>query len=183
MESILVVGLGNPGPKYNKNRHNIGFRILDHLANDKNISIQSKKKFEVGEGLEEGWKIFLLKPLEFMNLSGNAVGEISRMYKIPIENTIILHDELDIPFGSIKTKLGGGTAGHNGLKSISEMLGSNSYARIRFGVGKPPVPGPDISDWVLQNFSEDEEAALPNLIQQSLDKLKVWFYETRKRSH
>jgi PTH1 family peptidyl-tRNA hydrolase len=183
MEKIILCGLGNPGQKYASNRHNIGFRIIDEIANQFSCKYHDKKKFQISEFDSEGYRIYILKPMEYMNLSGNAVSEIANLHKIPPQNILVFHDELDIPFGSIKTKLGGGTAGHNGLKSMTERLGSQDFGRIRFGVGKPPNPGPSVSDWVLQDFTTEEEKNLPLLITQSIDKWKVWFYEVRKRSN
>jgi PTH1 family peptidyl-tRNA hydrolase len=183
MEKIILCGLGNPGPKYARNRHNIGFRVVEEIANQSGASFQDKKKYQIADFDSEGYRIYILKPLEFMNLSGNALSEITNLHKIEPTKIIVFHDELDIPFGSIKTKLGGGSAGHNGLKSITERLGSQEFARIRLGVGKPPMPGPSISDWVLQNFSEEEERSIPSLISQAIEKWKVWFYEIRKRSN
>ncbi|MDR1691575.1 MAG: aminoacyl-tRNA hydrolase [Rickettsiales bacterium] len=152
----LIVGLGNVGDKYAITRHNVGFLAADYL----NIAYEGTawvKKFkgEVSEIKIGSNKIFLLKPHTFMNLSGQAVIEIMNFYKIAIEEVLVVHDDIDLPFEEVRIKQGGGNAGHNGLKSIS-MLCGNDYWRMRIGVGRPQNSKVDVSDYVLSPFSKKE---------------------------
>ncbi|MDD6055838.1 MAG: aminoacyl-tRNA hydrolase [Helicobacter sp.] len=159
---FLIVGLGNPGEKYHNNRHNIGFKIIDFLTESLNATKQSSKGFK-GELYKATFKttsILLLKPETFMNLSGESVLSVLNFYKI--NDFLVIHDELDLPFGSIKFKFDGSSGGHNGLKSIDTLCGS-AYYRIRYGIGKPQNKAQVIS-WVLNDFSKDEEEVNKNLI-------------------
>lgn len=152
----VIAGLGNPESKYESTRHNVGFLALDRLEKLLNIQI-NQKKFDglFTQTIYNGSKLYLIKPLTYMNLSGKSVAEIKNYYKIEASNLIVIHDELDLLFGKIKIKIGGGTAGHNGIKSIVNSLGDNSFVRIRVGIGKPPT-GQDGSSYVLSNFSRKE---------------------------
>lgn len=171
---LLIVGLGNPGTKYQRTRHNIGFLILDALAAHFSLSFKEDKKFAIVKHQTQGVQIHLLKPLEYMNLSGKAVSSIVNLYKIPPEKILVLHDEIDFPFTKIKQKIGGGHAGHNGLRDIIEKMGSNAFHRLRFGVGRPTLPEMDVADYVLNNFTEPERENLPVLIKQSLGIIEEW---------
>ena len=152
----LIVGLGNIGREYETTRHNFGFLLLDCLVDDFRLSNQGKKfKSEVFSGEIAGKKIIALKPQTFMNLSGAAVAEAAHFYKIPNENILVLHDDVDIDFGRIKTKIGGGHGGHNGLRSIDEAMGKD-YVRLRLGVGRPANKEFDTADYVLGKFSKEE---------------------------
>lgn len=148
---FLIVGLGNIGDKYKNNRHNIGFRVVDALISNLNAIKQSDKNFE-GE-LYKSSQILLLKPSTYMNLSGKSVSAVKNFYKI--KDMLVIHDELDLPFGVIKFKFGGGSGGHNGLKSIDNLCG-NEYYRMRYGIGKPSTKE-QVIDWVLGDFSKEEE--------------------------
>lgn len=148
---FLIVGLGNIGDKYKNNRHNIGFRVVDTLISSLNAIKQSDKNFE-GE-LYKSSQILLLKPSTYMNLSGKSVSAVKNFYKI--KDMLVIHDELDLPFGVIKFKFGGGSGGHNGLKSIDNLCG-NEYYRMRYGIGKPSAKE-QVIDWVLGDFSKEEE--------------------------
>ncbi len=148
---FLIVGLGNPGQKYQNNRHNIGFRVLDSLISTLNAIKQNDKNFR-GEVYKAGQLLFL-KPQTFMNLSGESVQSVKNFYKI--NNFAVVHDELDLPFGAVKFKFGGGNGGHNGLKSIDSLCG-NEYYRIRYGIGKPSTKD-QVSHWVLSDFEAEEE--------------------------
>lgn len=148
---FLIVGLGNIGDKYKNNRHNIGFRVVDALISNLNAIRQSDKNFE-GE-LYKSSQILLLKPSTYMNLSGKSVSAVKNFYKI--KDMLVIHDELDLPFSVIKFKFGGGSGGHNGLKSIDNLCG-NEYYRMRYGIGKPSAKE-QVIDWVLGDFSEEEE--------------------------
>jgi PTH1 family peptidyl-tRNA hydrolase len=163
MERTLVVGLGNPGPKYANTRHNIGFLVIDQLADQLGIQL-SQQKFNghYGQGsLPQGGPITLLKPQTFMNLSGKSVAPCAQFFKITPERMIIVHDELEFPFGVIKVKVGGGHAGHNGLKSINASLGTNAFLRLRVGIGRPQRGS--VSDYVLSAFSNDDSTWLDDL--------------------
>ena len=159
----LLVGLGNIGKEYEKTRHNYGFLLIDNIISNFDFICQGKKfKSEYFCGEIAGHKIIALKPQTFMNLSGNAVQEAMNFFKIPLAKLIILHDDLDIPLGKIKYKIGGGCAGHNGLKSIDEVVGNN-YARIRLGIGRPTNLNIEIADYVLAKFSKEELIYVENL--------------------
>ncbi|TGN20167.1 aminoacyl-tRNA hydrolase [Leptospira idonii] len=173
MHHLLLVGLGNPGDKYKFNRHNIGFIVLDEFAKMKNLSWKESKKFAETSHSGEGYKLHIVKPLEYMNLSGKAVQNFCQSFKIPASQVLVVQDEIDLPFGKLKNKIGGGTAGHNGLKDIVEKIGSD-FHRLRFGVGRPEKGGIEVIDFVLQNFNSEEKAALPSLVKESIGKIEDW---------
>jgi PTH1 family peptidyl-tRNA hydrolase len=159
----LVAGLGNPGQQYAANRHNAGFMVADVLA--ARIGARFKRhrsRAHVAEGRLGGLPVTLAKPQGFMNLSGGPVAALSFFYKIPPERIVVVHDELDIPFGVIRLKLGGGDNGHNGLRSVTAALGTRDYYRARLGIGRPPGRM-DAADYVLHDFSAAERARLPEL--------------------
>ena len=157
---MLVVGLGNPGPRYVANRHNIGFLVADELADRVGGRFKSHKGgADVLEGRLAGRRVALAKPRSYMNLSGGPVVGTARFYKVAPANLIVIHDELDLPFGSVRLKLGGGENGHNGLKSITKSLGTRDYLRVRFGIGRPPGRM-DPADFVLRDFSSTERKDL-----------------------
>jgi len=172
----LIVGLGNPGPKYLWTRHNAGFIILDRFAHLAGIPV-TKKSFAglYGEGNWQGNRLLLLKPQTFMNLSGRSVAEALRFHKLFPADLIIIHDDLDIPFGQIKLKEGGGHGGHNGLRSLHQELGTGAYTRLRVGIGRPARG--DMADYVLSNFAKDEMAALPPLVDGIVDGLEMFLSE------
>lgn len=176
MAAKLIVGLGNPGPKYLWTRHNAGFIVLDRFAALSGIQI-TRKSFGglYGEGDFKGNRVLLLQPQTFMNLSGRSVAEALRFHKLETSDLIVIHDELDIPFGQIKLKADGGHGGHNGLRSIHQHLGSGNYSRIRVGINKP-LHG-NVADYVLTNFSKDEMAALPAFIDGAVDALEMLITE------
>jgi peptidyl-tRNA hydrolase, PTH1 family len=157
--NFLIAGLGNIGDEYNGTRHNIGFRILDTLAKVSNISFQDKRYGFIGELSIKGRKLFLLKPSTYMNLSGNAVRYWMNEKKIPIEQLLVVNDDIALPLGTLRMKPGGSEGGHNGLRHITSVLGTNQYARLRFGVGNDFPRGKQV-DFVLSHFSEEEEAIL-----------------------
>ncbi|PJZ82869.1 aminoacyl-tRNA hydrolase [Leptospira meyeri] len=179
MIHFLIVGLGNPGDKYKNTRHNIGFMILDALASNFGVSFKDSKKYMETTHTLEGDKVHLLKPLEFMNLSGKATQTLANLYKIPPSRILVIQDEVDLPFGKIKNKIGGGTAGHNGLKDIVAKLGSQDFHRLRFGVGKPEKGGMEVADFVLQNFNSEEKNSLDSLIKESVTKIEDWVRTNR----
>lgn len=160
----LLVGLGNPGAEYARNRHNIGFMAMDAVAEKYGFSPwKEKSKGLITDGKIGGAKVYLLKPQTYMNLSGDSVQPLAAFYKIPPENIIVFHDELDLAEGVLKVKLGGGSAGHNGLKSITERLGTEKYYRIRMGIGHPGHKD-RVHGYVLGNFREEEQEWLDPLL-------------------
>lgn len=153
---FLLVGLGNPGLKYQHTRHNFGFLLADQIINDYQFSpATSKLSKQVFSGKIADKKIILLKPQDYMNNSGLAVEQVINFYKIPLTNLIVFHDDLDLDLGRIKVKIGGGNAGHNGLKDIDDKVGKD-YRRIRLGIGRPLNPDYEIADYVLSKFSGDD---------------------------
>lgn len=157
---VLVVGLGNPGMRYVGNRHNVGFLVADELAARIGGKFKSHKAgADVLEGRLEGARVALAKPRSYMNLSGGPVVGTARFFKVVPERLVVVHDELDLPYGSIRLKLGGGENGHNGLRSITKSLGTRDYLRVRFGVGRPPGRM-DPADFVLRDFSGVERKEL-----------------------
>jgi PTH1 family peptidyl-tRNA hydrolase len=172
MTNWLIVGLGNPGREYTFTRHNIGFLAVDQLAEEFGTGgDKSLFKSVVRTALIDGQNVLLQKPQTFMNLSGEAVGACARFYKIDLANIIVLHDELDIPFGTVKVKKGGGAAGHNGLKSIDQHLGQD-YWRVRLGIGHPGDKD-RVSDHVLSDFSKAEEKALESFFKTLTDNFAL----------
>lgn len=163
----LLVGLGNPGPKYEMTRHNVGFLVLDEVARELGASLD-RQKFSalIGETELQGERILLMKPLTFMNLSGEAVGAACRFHKIEPRDVIAIHDELDLRSGSVRIKVGGGHGGHNGLRSMLAHLPSPDFVRLRVGIGRPEG-GRDVVSWVLGGFDEAERASLPAVIEQA----------------
>ena len=155
--SWLIVCLGNPGPKYECTRHNAGFMTADALAKKLGVSI-SRARFKALTAAAEinGEKVLLMKPQTFMNLSGEAVGEAARFYKIPSDHVIVVSDEISLPLGKLRVRMKGSAGGHNGLKSIIAALGSDAFPRVRIGVGAPPHPDYDMADWVLSVFRNQE---------------------------
>ena len=156
----LLVGLGNPGTKYQKNRHNIGFMLIDKLIDELNARNISKSQFR-GELFKSG-NLLLLKPTTFMNLSGESVIAVKNYYKIDNEDIFVFHDELDLPLGSIRIKIGGGSGGHNGIKSIDQHI-SNEYYRIRMGIGRP-IQKQDVVNYVLSDFEKSESECLNKIL-------------------
>jgi PTH1 family peptidyl-tRNA hydrolase len=165
--SWLVVGLGNPGSKYERNRHNIGFRVVDELARALPAWKANKLGGEVTSGLVAGTKVVLLKPMEFMNLSGFAVQRTAQFHSIEVDHVIVVHDEIDLEFGIVRLKNGGGHGGHNGLRSIHEQLASGDFLRVRMGVGRDPNKPPgskDAASWVLADFPSAQLKAVDAMI-------------------
>jgi PTH1 family peptidyl-tRNA hydrolase len=167
--TALVVGLGNPGPAYAGNRHNAGFLVADELAARVGGRFKSHKAgADVVEGRLAGRRVVLAKPRSFMNLSGGPVAGLVRFFKIALDSVVVVHDELDIPFDTVRLKLGGGDNGHNGLRSITKSLGTKDYYRVRFGIGRPPGRM-DPADFVLRDFSSTERKELAFVIDKAAD--------------
>ena len=169
----LVVGLGNPGPGYAGNRHNAGFQVADLLAERMGGRFKAHKgRADVVEGRLAGTRVVLAKPKCFMNLSGGPVASLRDFFKVPVEQIIVVHDELDIPWGSLRLKRGGGDNGHNGLRSLTTSLGSRDYLRVRFGIGRPPGRQ-DPADFVLKDFSAAERKELPYHVDRAADAVEA----------
>jgi peptidyl-tRNA hydrolase, PTH1 family len=160
---FLIVGLGNIGSEYQHTKHNIGFDIIENLASDADVKFSDKRYGAVGEMKLKGHILTLLKPSTFMNLSGNAVRYWMQSKKIPLENVLVLVDDIALPFGSLRLRPSGSNAGHNGLKNIEETIGTKDYARLRFGIGNDYPKGHQIS-YVLSGWSSEQLDILPELI-------------------
>ena len=169
----IVVGLGNPGERYARTRHNAGALALDVLLSRMGGSFKSHKSgCLVAEGSLRGERVVLARPTSYMNESGRPVGQLVRWYKAPVDAVIVVHDEIDIPFGEVRIKEGGGTAGHNGLGSIVNHLGTKDFARVRVGVGRPPGRR-GAADHVLDGFSSTERKELPFLLEEAADAVEA----------
>lgn len=172
-EPVLVVGLGNPGPRYAGNRHNVGFLVVEELAARIGGKFKAHKGgAEVLESRLAGRRVAMAKPRSFMNVSGGPVVATARFYKVPVENIIVVHDELDLPYPTVRLKLGGGENGHNGLRSISKSLGTRDYLRVRFGIGRPPGRM-DPADFVLRDFSATERKELAVSVDHCADAVEA----------
>ncbi len=177
----LVVGLGNPGNRYQWTRHNAGFMVLDRLSHVSSIPV-AKKCFSglCGEGFWQDNRLLLLKPQTFMNLSGRSVAEAVRFHKLSPSDILVLHDEIDIPFGRVKMKVGGGHGGHNGLRSLLAELGTGDFTRIRIGVGRPDCG--EVVDYVLHPFERTEMDGLAAILDGVVDMLGVFLSEGQKKA-
>ena len=169
----LVVGLGNPGLEYQDHRHNLGFKVVDELrARARGPLPRAKFGAEVCEVTLAGERTLLCKPMEFMNVSGQVVARVASFWKVPAADLIVVHDELDLPFGRLKLGAGGGHGGHNGIRSMLADLGSPEFARVRVGVGRPAA-GRDSADYLLSNFSRAEDKELPALVGLAADAIET----------
>ena len=168
-ENTLIVGLGNPGLAYRHNRHNVGFMVADALADKLEIPLKRVKfKAQIGNGKLEDIPIIIAKPLTFMNKSGEAVAPLVRYFKVPLERLLVIHDDMDLPLGTLRMRPSGGSAGHNGMLSIFDKLGTNAIPRLRVGIGRPPGRM-DPADYVLQDFPKSEEELLSMVIAQACE--------------
>ena len=176
MDPFLVVGLGNPGPAYRGNRHNVGFMVLDLLAERVGGRFSKHKaRADVVEGRLgplPAPRVVLAKPRSYMNESGGPVAGLCDFYKVPVEQLVVVHDELDLPYGTLRLKRGGGDNGHNGLRSITRSLGSREYLRVRFGIGRPPGRM-DPADYVLRDFSAAERKDLDFHLDRAADAVEA----------
>ncbi|MCP4416007.1 MAG: aminoacyl-tRNA hydrolase [Chloroflexi bacterium] len=172
-ERFLIVGLGNPGRKYRGNRHNIGFMVADALAAA--YSIQSSRvqnKAIVGNGRIQNQSVIIAKPQTYMNSSGDSVGPLAKYYKVPSANVLVIYDELDLPFGTIRLREKGGAGGHNGMKSIINHLGNN-FPRMRLGIGRPPGQMPAAA-YVLQDFGKKDQPLLDDVLAEAIRAIKTY---------
>lgn len=169
-----IVGLGNPGKKYEKTRHNIGFMVINELVNRNNWKLD-KTKFNGHYAMEvfEGEKVVLLQPQTFMNLSGQAVRPLMDYYDIDLEDILIIYDDLDLPTGKIRLRAKGGHGGHNGMRSLIEHFGTKNFNRVRFGVGRPTTPIP-VVDYVLGSFPKSEQQAINESIEEAAKACEEW---------
>ncbi|MCW2652894.1 MAG: aminoacyl-tRNA hydrolase [Mycobacterium sp.] len=173
-EPLLVVGLGNPGPVYAKTRHNIGFTVADLLADQvgSNYKLHKRSGADVATGRLAGRPVILGKPRSYMNESGRQVATLAKFYSVPPEDIIVIHDELDIDFGKIRLKLGGGEGGHNGVRSVATALGTKDFYRVRIGIGRPPGRK-DPAAFVLENFTATERQEVPVIREQAADATEM----------
>lgn len=173
-DPFLLIGLGNPGREYKDSRHNIGFMLIDHLTvrlNAHGMKLQSKA-IVISTHYEER-KLILAKPQTYMNLSGQSVQGLLHFYKVPFENLLVAHDDLDLPFGAIRIRPGGGPGGQRGMASTIEKLGTKDFPRLRLGIGRPPGRM-DPKDYVLQNFSKEDIKLLPEILDRSADAALIF---------
>ncbi|MFF0816054.1 aminoacyl-tRNA hydrolase [Rhodococcus sp. NPDC003318] len=173
-DTALVVGLGNPGPQYEKTRHNIGFMVVETLADRERarLSVHKKSGAEAVTVRIAGRQVILAKPRSYMNLSGKPVAALARFFSVEPANIVVVHDELDLDFGTLRLKLGGGEGGHNGLRSISQALGTKDYLRTRVGIGRPPGRM-DPADYVLKPFSSVERKELDLIREEAADAVEL----------
>lgn len=176
-DTFLIVGLGNPGREYKDNRHNVGFMLIDRLSVRLNARLtRVQAKALVGSVNHEGNKIILAKPQTYMNLSGQSIQGLARFYKVPLENMIVAHDDLDLPFGTIRIRPGGGPGGQKGVASAIERLGTKDFRRLRIGIGRPPGRM-DPSAYVLQNFSRADLVLLSEILDHAADAVLTFISE------
>jgi peptidyl-tRNA hydrolase, PTH1 family len=155
---LLVAGLGNPGPRHERDRHNVGWMVVDELARRRNASFKAKFSGRISETRLDGHRLALLKPETYMNESGRSIAAAAGFFKVPIENVLVVHDEVDLELGRLQAREGGGLAGHNGLRSIAQMLGGPGFLRLRVGVGRPGRGDPrEVADFVLSPFEPHED--------------------------
>ena len=168
----VIVGLGNVGNNYKKTRHNVGFMVVDQLSKKHRIRVKDVKyKAAFGKGAIQDVDVLIIKPLTFMNLSGTAVKKFFKKYSVELEDLLVVHDDIDLALGKVKKKPGGGDAGHLGIRSISQSIGSRDFSRIRVGIGRPE-DNSDISDWVLTSFSKEEKLLLKESIDIAIQKIE-----------
>ena len=170
----IITGLGNPGREYRETRHNIGFMLVDHLAQQLGVSFSRlESKTLVTKGEYQGRRLVLAKPQTYMNLSGSAVGSLVRFYKVPLQNLLVAYDDVDLPLGTIRLRAGGGSAGQKGMGSIIERLGTQDFPRLRLGIGRPPGRM-EAAAYVLQPFRKDEVELLPELLERAVAAVLVF---------
>lgn len=174
---VMIVGLGNPGPEYRHTRHNFGFLALDELAQSLSIQVKRLKfKAMIGEGKYSGSKVVLVKPMTFMNESGRAVAPLMRYFKVPLSNLLVIHDDLDLPFGMLRVRPSGGTSGQRGMASIITQLGTQEFARMRLGISRPPGQM-DPVDYVLKNFLPAEADLLAIVLRTAVEASQTFIAE------
>ena len=174
----LVVCLGNPGDKYEGTRHNVGFMVADALGDRGNFPIQRlKHRALTGTAVIGGCRAMVMKPVTFMNLSGEAVGEAARFYKIPADHVLVVSDDVSLPVGKLRIRTGGSAGGHNGLKNIIQHLGTDQFPRIKVGVGQKPHPDYDMADWVLGKFQGEDKKAIDAAVSRAADAVACYLQD------
>ena len=169
----LIVGLGNPGKEYDKTKHNVGFWVIDQLAKEYNIDVTKfKHKALIGDGMIAGKKVLLVKPQTYMNLSGESIQEILKFYKIPIEQFYVIYDDTSLPLSSVRIREKGSAGGHNGIKNIIAHLGTDTFVRIKVGIGEKPN-GWDLADYVLAKFSKDDEPLILSGVEKAYHAIEI----------
>ena len=169
----LIVGLGNPGRRYQGTRHNIGARVIDTLARRHHVALREEGWADVGALTLDGARVLLARPQTYVNVSGTAVADLRRRHRLPRENLLVAFDDLDLPVGQIRLRAKGGHGGHNGMRSIIEALGSEEFARLRVGIARPPE-GVDPADYVLSRFSKEEQAQLDEAVKRAADAVEAF---------
>jgi PTH1 family peptidyl-tRNA hydrolase len=173
----LLVGLGNPGREYKRQRHNVGFMLLDHLADEHGLAFgRVQRRALTASGRIAGEPVMLAKPQAFMNLSGHAVSQLVRYYRVPLDRLLVTYDDLDLPLGALRFRESGGTGGHKGMGSIVKQLGSRAFARLRVGIGRPPGRM-DPADYVLQPFGAQEESLLSLVLAEAVAGILTYLTE------
>lgn len=174
----VIIGLGNPGKKYEETRHNVGFMTIDKISKEWGIPVQQAKfRALVGEGRIDFEKVLLVKPQTYMNLSGESVVEILHFYKLTEEDIVVIYDDLDLPLGQLRLREKGSAGGHNGIKSIIQHLGTQEFKRIKIGIDRP-LPGRSVSDYVLQTFSASDTETIQKAIEQAAKASAAWTKES-----
>jgi|SRR6185369_8054162 PTH1 family peptidyl-tRNA hydrolase len=180
MENLyLIVGLGNPGKKYARTRHNAGFLVLEQLADNWRAAWSDEKKFHarLARVETEGWRALLCQPRTFMNASGEAVAAVGQFYRVPASRTLIVVDDADLPFGEIRLRASGSSGGHHGLESVEQHLATRAYPRLRIGIGRTENAVREITGHVLSQFTADEARLLENVLQRASDQIECWLGE------
>ena len=173
----LIAGLGNPGPEYADNRHNVGFRCLDRLAERHGLAFRrQQKRARVASGTVGGRRVLLAQPQTFMNRSGESVARLARFYKVSLDQLLVVYDDLDLPPGTIRLRPSGGSGGHRGVRSIIHRLGRQDFPRLRIGIGRPPGRM-DPADYVLQDVSGDEAILFDRVLDRAVDAIETWLDE------
>jgi PTH1 family peptidyl-tRNA hydrolase len=178
----LIAGLGNPGPEYADNRHNVGFRCLERLAEGHGLAFRRRqKRARVASGRIAGHRVVLAKPQTFMNKSGESVSRLARFYKVPLSQLLVVYDDLDLPPGTIRLRPSGGSGGHRGVRSIIHQLGSQDFPRLRIGIGRPPGRM-DPADYVLQDVSGEEAIRFDRVLDRAVEAIETWLDEGVERA-
>ena len=177
-QKVLIAGLGNPGDKYRRTRHNVGFLVLERLCEElgaTGFTFERRFQGELATGrMESGVDVFLAKPDTFMNNSGACVQPLLKFHKIPFDMLLVIHDEIEQAFGKVDLRHGGGHRGHNGLRDIADKCGTKDFHRLRVGVGRPPPPSREVASYVLAPFSREEEAGLPSILDEGCRLAMDW---------